>query len=198
MRSFAVIVISIALISTASGKPAPVGKAAAAASYTPSTTEIGGTRTGQYPDEDLVPLTNDPQVVKWLSEVDLSGVPNIPLSNDGICPNNFDASICWWTCNGCTRPTDISSCPTPKTWGLTFDDGPTWVSERHAVDDHCSLRGLILIVHFGISHNSVYEDYLLTFLAKMNLHATFFYIGSRIAEYPQRPKASYSAGHHIA
>ncbi|RUS13529.1 hypothetical protein BC937DRAFT_95174 [Endogone sp. FLAS-F59071] len=162
MRSFAVIAISIALISTASAQT-PTG------GYTPSTTEIGSPRSGQYPDEDLVPLTNDPQVVQWLSEVDLSGVPNIPLSNDGNCPNNFDASICWWTCNGCTRPTDIIECPTPKTWGLTFDDGPT-----------------------------VYEAYLLTFLKKMNLHATFFYIGSRIAEYPDKPKASYGAGHQVA
>lgn len=91
----------------------------------------------------------------------------------GGCPNNTaalaDTSRCWWTCGGCTRSTDIVDCPTPLTWGLTYDDGP-----------------------------APYTSNLLNFLDQENLKSTFFVVGSRVISFPSTLQTQFMGQHHIA
>jgi hypothetical protein len=86
-----------------------------------------------YPKADRVPPTDSPQVQAWLAEVAASGiqVPGIaPTDADAGCAGinaaaAADPTRCWWTCGGCVRNTDITECPKPGQWGLTYDDGPS-------------------------------------------------------------------------
>jgi len=78
-------------------------------------------------------LSSFPGSAEILAAVDLSGVPSdIQPSTDGSCggsPTNLaragSSGICWWTCGGCTRQTDVTVCPNTNTWGLSYDDGPS-------------------------------------------------------------------------
>jgi hypothetical protein len=78
---------------------------------------------GAWPTLDCIPYPQDPQVQAWLKLVDMTKVPVYPLSNDGVCPpaGTVPAGQCWWTCQKCTAPGDITFCPQPETWGLTYD-----------------------------------------------------------------------------
>ncbi|KAJ8474489.1 hypothetical protein ONZ45_g15932 [Pleurotus djamor] len=91
----------------------------------------------------------------------------------GGCPANpaavADQSRCWWTCGGCVRDTDVSTCPDPMTWGLTYDDGP-----------------------------ANYTSNLLDYLTDQNLKSTFFVVGSRVISYPRTLQLQYMQGHQIA
>ncbi|KZT23793.1 carbohydrate esterase family 4 protein [Neolentinus lepideus HHB14362 ss-1] len=128
-----------------------------------------------YPPLDKVPPTDSPEVQQWIQEVANSGVtiPNITATVAGGCPANpeavSDSSRCWWTCGGCTRNTDIVSCPDKLTWGLTYDDGP-----------------------------SPYTPTLLNYLDEQSLKSTFFVVGSRALSYPATLQAEYMGGHQIA
>ncbi|KAF9948675.1 chitin deacetylase [Mortierella alpina] len=127
---------------------------------------------GSYPTLDCVPFTQDPQVQAWMKLVDLTKVPVFPQSADGACPpdpNTLPKDQCWWTCQKCEAPDDITSCPTPGTWGLTYDDGPSPESLR------------------------LYSN-----LMEHNQKATLFIVGSRAASYPNTLKQAYNEGHHIA
>ena len=70
-----------------------------------------------YPKLDAVPFLNSTEVIGWIADVKNTGIsiPNIPLSKDGSCESDpakvADSSYCWWTCGGCTRDTDITTCP---------------------------------------------------------------------------------------
>lgn len=81
---------------------------------------------------------------------------------------------CWWSYNACTKPKadkipeDISQCPEPDTWGLTFDDGP------------------------NCSHNGFYD-----FLQEKKLRATLFYIGTYVVGYPYQAQRGATDGHDI-
>jgi len=127
-----------------------------------------------YPALDKPPPTDSPQVQQWIQEVANSGVtiPNITPTVAGGCPANLqavaDTSRCWWTCGGCTRDTDITTCPDKLTWGLTYDDGP-----------------------------SPYTPDLLTYLDQNNLKSTFFTIGSRAISLPAVLQTEYIGGHQI-
>jgi peptidoglycan/xylan/chitin deacetylase (PgdA/CDA1 family) len=127
-----------------------------------------------YPSLDLPPPTNSPEVQQWIQEVQASGVeiPNIPVNVAGGCPANpaaaANASACWWTCGGCTRETDVTTCPVKDTWGLTYDDGP-----------------------------SAYTPNLLAYLNQVDLLATFFVVGSRCISYPHILQQEYVQGHEI-
>lgn len=85
-----------------------------------------------YPTLDKTPDTTTPEVQQWIAEVAASGVqiPNITATVLGGCPANAaaaaDQSRCWWTCGGCVRATDVTTCPDKLTWGLTYDDGPAY------------------------------------------------------------------------
>ncbi|GJJ77855.1 peptidoglycan-N-acetylglucosamine deacetylase [Entomortierella parvispora] len=127
---------------------------------------------GKYPVLDCIPFVQDSQVKKWLQQYDISKAPVFPLSNDGACPTNT-ASIpdgqCWWTCQKCTAPNDVTFCPKAGTWGLTYDDGPTPDSER-----------------------------LYDVLKAHGTKATLFIVGSRAISFPNTLKRAYNEGHQIA
>ncbi|KAF8931646.1 chitin deacetylase [Haplosporangium gracile] len=127
---------------------------------------------GAWPTLDCIPYPQDPQVAAWLKLVDMTKVPVYPLSNDGVCPpagTTIPAAQCWWTCQKCTAPDDITFCPQPETWGLTYDDGPSPDSPR------------------------LYDD-----LLTHGTQATLFIVGSRAISYPATLLRAYNAGHQIA
>ncbi|KAG0046729.1 chitin deacetylase [Gryganskiella cystojenkinii] len=135
-------------------------------------TYAGPVAAGAYPVIDCIPFTADPQVQAWLKLVDMTKVPVYPLSNDGLCPTNLatlPADQCWWTCQKCEAPADITSCPTPGTWGLTYDDGPSPDSPR-----------------------------LYDYLKAHNQKATLFVVGSRAISWQATLKRAYAEGHQIA
>ena len=128
-----------------------------------------------YPPLDQIPDTNSPEVQQWIKEVKESGVqiPDYPQNVAGGCPANLAAAQnkeqCWWTCSGCTRPTDISDCPEKNTWGLTYDDGP-----------------------------APYTPDLLKYLDEVDIKSTFFVVGSRVLSFPHMLQYEYMAGHQIS
>ncbi|KAF9586052.1 chitin deacetylase [Lunasporangiospora selenospora] len=127
---------------------------------------------GQYPVLDCPPFDQDPQVQEWLKLVDMTKVPVYPPSIEGGCPPNnvgVHPDRCWWTCQKCTAPDDVVTCPKTNTWGLTYDDGPSPESIR------------------------LYDD-----LLQHNQKATLFVVGSRVVSYPETLKRAYKEGHHIA
>jgi hypothetical protein len=128
-----------------------------------------------YPALDTPPPTDSPEVLAWIQEVSQSGVtiPNITATVTGGCPANpaaaTDSTRCWWTCGGCTRSTDITTCPAKLQWGLTYDDGPSY-----------------------------FTPYLLPFLNQNNLLSTMFVVGSRVISFPSLLQEEFMAGHQIA
>ena len=124
---------------------------------------------------DKTPPTDSPQVQAWIQEVANTGIsiPNISVTvGAAACSANpeaaADTSRCWWTCGGCTRDTDITTCPDQLTWGLTYDDGPAF-----------------------------YTPNLLQYLDANSLKTTFFTIGSRILEEPATLQVEYMTGNQI-
>ncbi|KAJ3980514.1 carbohydrate esterase family 4 protein [Lentinula detonsa] len=81
---------------------------------------------------------------------------------------------CWWTYSLCTEPklsglsADITAAPEPSTLGYGFDDGP------------------------NCSHNAFYD-----FLQSQNQKATFYYIGSNVADWPLEAQRALADGHEI-
>lgn len=81
---------------------------------------------------------------------------------------------CWWSASGCTSPKhdrishDVTECPEPSTWGLTFDDGP------------------------NCSHNAFYD-----FLGRNKLKATMFFIGTNVLNYPLQAQRALADGHDV-
>ncbi|KAI3614767.1 hypothetical protein CBS9595_004038 [Malassezia furfur] len=95
----------------------------------------------------------------------------------GVSSSGYDTSSdpdCWWTAKNCVQPKhqgldmDLTSCPEPNTWGLTFDDGP------------------------NCTHNAFYD-----FLSQNNLKATMFYIGSNVMDWPYQAQRGIVDGHDI-
>lgn len=129
----------------------------------------------KYPALDVPPATDSPEVQQWISDVAASGItiPNITQTVLGGCPANLaaagDKSRCWWTCGGCTRDTDITTCPDKLTWGLTYDDGP-----------------------------SFYTSNLMDYLDEQKLKSTFFVVGSRVISFPATLQEQYMDQHQIA
>lgn len=81
-----------------------------------------------YPTPDVLPPTDSPELAGWIAAVKAANIPNNPLTRDGDCTSQPDPSAagsCWWTCGGCIRDMDISSCPDKNTWGISYDDGPS-------------------------------------------------------------------------
>ncbi|KAJ3807322.1 carbohydrate esterase family 4 protein [Lentinula aff. lateritia] len=85
-----------------------------------------------------------------------------------------DDPDCWWTYSLCTEPklpglpVDISAAPEPSTLGYGFDDGP------------------------NCSHNAFYD-----FLQSQNQKATFYFIGSNVADWPLEAQRALADGHEI-
>ncbi|RKP14209.1 hypothetical protein BJ684DRAFT_19363 [Piptocephalis cylindrospora] len=111
----------------------------------------------------------------FLRSLDLSQVPRIPIrkappgGGSPTCPaGGAGPGECWWTCDKCLGPQDVSACPNNKQWGLTYDDGP-------------SPNSTLLLDH----------------MQSKNIQATVFVVGSRVIEYPAILKREYALGHHI-
>ncbi|KAF9956378.1 chitin deacetylase [Mortierella alpina] len=165
--AFAALSLSVSLALVSAHSHALEKRAAATCSTT-----YAPIAAGSYPAIDCVPFTQDPQVQAWLKLVDLTKAPVFPQSADGVCPpdpSTLPKEQCWWTCQKCEAPDDITSCPTPGTWGLTYDDGPSPDSPR------------------------LYAN-----LKEHNQKATLFIVGSRAVSYPNTLKQAYNEGHHIA
>ncbi|RIB24733.1 Carbohydrate Esterase Family 4 protein [Gigaspora rosea] len=131
-----------------------------------------------YPQLDQVPDPKDPMVQKWMTQYDLSGVPDLPRSNGGVinhdqpsCDNKtkIDPNQGSWTCQKYVETDDIKTCPTIGNWGVTYDDGPSSATPM-----------------------------LLDALDECNLKATFFVVGSRVISHPEILLNAYKKGHHIA
>lgn len=116
------------------------------------------------------------------NSIDWTKAPNIPVRKltaaGGLDFSNYSASEdpdCWWSASVCTKPKisdvndDITNCPEPETWGLTYDDGP------------------------NCSHNAFYD-----YLQEKKLKATMFYIGSNVLDWPYGAMRGVVDGHHIA
>ncbi|CAE6419057.1 unnamed protein product [Rhizoctonia solani] len=132
----------------------------------------------RYPPIDKVPPTDSPEVQDWIAEVMANNpsIPLIPQTKDGSCASDPElakqgsaAGNCWWTCGGCTRPTDITVCPDKMSWGLTYDDGP-----------------------------SPYTPKLLHYLDEHQLNATFYVVGSRVISRPEIVQYEYMKGHELS
>lgn len=125
-----------------------------------------------YPALDVVPPVNSTEVQQWLSELDLSSIPDYNVTT-GACATSAaavaDKDRCWWTCGGCTRSTDITVCPDKLDWGLSYDDGP-----------------------------SPYTPLLLDYLNENDIKTTFFVVGSRVLSRPAMVVAEYMSGHQIS
>lgn len=131
-----------------------------------------------YPALDRIPPLDSAVVKEWMAKIDWSNAPSSSPTGLGGCSNasNFDAVAnsgkddnCWWTCGGCTRPTDIVSCPDKATWGASFDDGP-----------------------------SPDTPTLLNYLNQQKLKTTFFVVGSRVLSRPAMLQYEYQTGHQIS
>ncbi|ORX33816.1 hypothetical protein BD324DRAFT_638707 [Kockovaella imperatae] len=88
---------------------------------------------------------------------------------------NYTDPDCWWSWAKCDTPKadtglqpDITTVPTPETWGLGFDDGP------------------------NCSHNALYD-----YLQENNQRATMFYIGSNVLDWPLQALRATTDGHQI-
>ncbi|KAF0506319.1 chitin deacetylase [Gigaspora margarita] len=113
------------------------------------------------------------------NSIDWSQVPDIEphqVVNGGLDRSNYPDSDpdCWWTYEQCSAPKapglqpDITICPEPETWGLTYDDGP------------------------NCTHNAFYD-----FLSENNQKATMFFIGSNVADWPNEAQRALTDGHQI-
>lgn len=128
-----------------------------------------------YPAWDKPPPTDSPEVQQWKDDVANSGItiPDLEPTTPGGCPANpsiaSDPARCWWTCTGCTREQDITDCPNPMQWGLTYDDGPGF-----------------------------YTSNLLQYLDEQKLKSTFFVVGSRAVQFPRILQAQFMGEHQIA
>ncbi|KAB5588257.1 polysaccharide deacetylase from carbohydrate esterase family CE10 protein [Ceratobasidium theobromae] len=133
-----------------------------------------------YPALDQIPPLDSEQVKKWIQEVKDSGItiPSVAATMAGGCSDPANAAAlanataqgnCWWTCGGCSRDTDITTCPDKATWGLSFDDGP-----------------------------SPYTPDLLNYLDAANIKSTFFVVGSRAISRPEMLQAEYMGGHQLS
>ncbi|THH19068.1 hypothetical protein EUX98_g8844 [Antrodiella citrinella] len=144
-------------------------------SNAPPLPDLSTVLPASYPTLDKTPPTDSPEVLAWIAEVNASGIaiPNIAPTVAGGCPTNAaavaDTSRCWWTCGGCVRDTDVTTCPDKLTWGLTHDDGP-----------------------------APFTPNLLAYLAQVNLTTTFFNVGSRVISYPNTLRDEYMSGNQVA
>ncbi|TFK30401.1 chitin deacetylase [Coprinopsis marcescibilis] len=132
-------------------------------------------KPSDYPPMDVPPPTDSTIVQQWKHDVANSGItiPDLQPTLPGGCAANptiaNDVSRCWWTCTGCTRDADITDCPNPMQWGLTYDDGPGY-----------------------------YTSDLLHYLDEKNLKSTFFVVGSRAIQFPRILQTQYMGQHQIA
>ncbi|KAI8072573.1 hypothetical protein BC940DRAFT_292908 [Gongronella butleri] len=141
-----------------------------------------------YPTGWATPPTNSPEVTAVINAINWGIVPNSTVrtadSKGDLSFAGYDANAdpdCWWSASGCTKPKhpnvapDVVNCPTPGTWGLTYDDGPL------------------------TSDGGAYaEPHLYDFLAaNNNQKASLFYIGSNVIAAPAAAQRALADGHTL-
>ncbi|GJJ71457.1 hypothetical protein EMPS_03807 [Entomortierella parvispora] len=152
----------------------------------------------EYPPANL-PVANaetDPNIIPIMKLIDWNYVPNATVTyptpvSSGLSPSMdpsypADDPYCWWTYNQCDTPKisyippDITICPEPDTWGLTYDDGPlyfTTPTPENAVYAEPNFYDFLL------NHN--------------NQKANLFYIASKILYAPVAAQRGLNDGHTI-
>ncbi|RKO85021.1 hypothetical protein BDK51DRAFT_34912, partial [Blyttiomyces helicus] len=108
--------------------------------------------------------------------------PAAPKYNDDV------HKACYWpavngdgsACGGATAnyPADITACPAPNTWGLTYDDGPT-----------------VNVVN-GVNVGDTVE--IRSHLNALGLKATLFIVGANAIQNPEQIVTSFNRGDQIA
>ncbi|WFD44345.1 hypothetical protein MPSI1_003013 [Malassezia psittaci] len=144
--------------------------------------------SGKYPGYGIANIVDgDDQASKVWSEIQKSGIIPNSVQKKGATSHHYGISDqssnsydsdkdpdCWWTATGCTKPkhdnigSDLTACPEPNTWGLTFDDGP------------------------NCTHNAFYD-----YLSQQKLKATMFYIGTNVKDLPYQAQRGLADGHDI-
>ncbi|OZJ02658.1 hypothetical protein BZG36_04416, partial [Bifiguratus adelaidae] len=139
-----------------------------------------------YPVAWATPPTDSAEVQAVINTIDWSLVPKAAVhggnSQTGPSMSGYPSSdpYCDWSYNLCNvpkvkyLPPDIYYCPSPDTWGLTYDDGP--LNPQSSGDPYA-------------------EPNLYNFLAAHNQKATLFYIGSNVLGYPQAAQRAFQDGH---
>ncbi|KAL1923901.1 uncharacterized protein VTP21DRAFT_6936 [Calcarisporiella thermophila] len=122
---------------------------------------------GEWPDNTVSPQPRE----EWLKLVDLTKVPDVPLTDPQKGPQcELLKNACNFACGKCTRPdTDVMACPEQDQWAITYDDGPTEFTTK-----------------------------LLDYLDSINQKATFFILGFRARNNTEILRRAYRSGHHIA
>lgn len=176
--------ISSIISTITSGTPSVVPTVTAKSSYSagavnpsisnaPPLPDASSVLVANFPPLDEVPDPNFGISQQILAAVDLSDVPDIPVT-DGTCSGSPSQAAAaqtnhWWTCGGWTASTDVTVCPDKNTWGLSYDDGP-----------------------------SPYTPALLDYLEENSLKTTFFIVGSRAISRPDILRYEYMNGHQLS
>ncbi|KAI8054571.1 hypothetical protein BDF22DRAFT_619129 [Syncephalis plumigaleata] len=145
-----------------------------------STHGLASTSTAVSSVSSVSPAAPVPSIAQlrtdWTGLVDPSKLPvgvGPKAVGSGICANIAcgpgDCKKCWESCGTCPEERDIYGCSKANQWALTFDDGP-----------------------------SPHTESLLDILDKLKVKATFFFLGSSVAQRPSVAKRAYDAGHLIA
>ncbi|KAI9510516.1 chitin deacetylase [Russula earlei] len=126
------------------------------------------------PGAPPLPAPCSSEVQQWMQELTGVYIPPLSPTVNGTCAGDPAAAAeatarGWWTCSWITRDTDITTCPTPLDWGVSFDDGPSPWSEK-----------------------------LLNYMGSQDLKATFFVVGSRVIERPNVLVEEYMTGNEIS
>ncbi|KAJ3146074.1 chitin deacetylase [Geranomyces michiganensis] len=146
----------------------------------------------RYPENDQTvritgDLLKDPLVADAWAHVQrvvpaslLNINPSFQIEYGQVTYRDDSVKNCYWPASQCVRRkdteyyrADVVTCPTPNTWGVTFDDGPT----KSTGPDTAKIQ---------------------TELASINANATFFCTGTASRQNLNTLRATFAAGYHIA
>ncbi|KAG2209908.1 hypothetical protein INT46_010504 [Mucor plumbeus] len=148
-----------------------------------------------YPDAWESPDPKHPEVQAIIKQINWDLVPKYKVrkvKNYDLIFDGYDEDKdpdCWWSANMCTKPKvkylppDLFTCDVKGDWGLSYDDGPFNLLDKDD-DDYKT-------------ENPYAEPALYNYLAKENLKATLFYIGSNVLTYPSAARRALSDGHTL-
>ncbi|CAO3610944.1 unnamed protein product [Mucor hiemalis] len=169
----------------------------AVTSYNPgpydTTTTLSTARLEGFPDTWKIPSTTSAEVKAAINSIDWNKVPKAPVRKqkaDGSWVSDSDGPkdpYCWWSSTNCLTPKvsylppDLYTCPNKGDWGLNYDDGPF----NRYTDENAA------------KENPYAEPALYNFLANHNVHASLFYVGSNVVNYPAAALRGLNDGHHL-
>ncbi|KIM22204.1 carbohydrate esterase family 4 protein [Serendipita vermifera MAFF 305830] len=143
-----------------------------------------------WPDLQLTPPTNSPEVTEWLRELEGHNIPNIPVNPTVDCGDAANAAAfaaagesgnCWWTCGGCLRDTDVTQCKDQWDWGHNYDDGPGFYTNK-----------LLTYLNSLPSVGNVPAG------VAPGVKATFYVVGARVVSRPEILVYEYMNNHEIS